>query len=324
MPKSRPGMDFAQAVMHPHRNYEAERTMAEPQVRYRTAGGLDIRRLQPTIGAEITGVDLTQPIAPEAARDICQALLDHGVIFFRNQPISYAKHVALGRVFGEPAMENIEPDRPELMTLKSDAANTNPAGGHWHSDGTYLTVAHAISVLRCVQAAPLGGDTLFADARAAYEGLPEEVKARIAPLRATASMTHIRQVKELKNLDEYTASTVWKDLPDVAEHPVVRVHPDTGQPVLFVNECHTIAILDLDEAESVELLDYLSSQFRRPEYQMRWSWRDHDIAVWDNRAVQHYAVRNEAGPRHVERLAIKGTPYIGLSDVRRTAAAAVN
>jgi taurine dioxygenase len=317
-------MDFMRAVAHPRPNNEAERTMAEPQVRYRTPGGLDIRRLQPTIGAEIAGVDLAGSIAPEIAADIRQALLDHGVIFFRDQPISYANHVALGRVFGEPAMENIEPDRPELMTLKSDAANTNPAGGHWHSDGTYLTIAHAISVLRCVQAAPLGGDTLFADARAAYEGLPDAVKMRIAPLRATASMTHIRKVKELKNVDEYTASTVWKDLPDIAEHPVVRVHPDTGQPVLFVNECHTIGILDLEEAEGGELLEYLASQFRRPEYQMRWSWRDHDIAVWDNRAVQHYAVKNEAGPRHVERLAIKGTPYIGLSDVHRPAAVVVN
>lgn len=293
--------------------------MGDAQVRYRTAGGLDVRRLQPTIGAEISGVDLTRPIAPNAAQDIRQALLDHGVIFFRDQPISYEDHVALGRVFGDPALENIEPDRPELMTLKSDAANTNPAGGHWHSDGTYLKIAHAISILRCVRAAPLGGDTLFADARAAYQGLPEAVKDRIAPLRATASMTHIRKVKELNEVDEYTASTVWKDLPDIAEHPVVRVHPDTGQPVLFVNECHTIGILGLEEAEGADLLAYLAGQFRRPEYQMRWSWRDHDIAVWDNRAVQHYACKNESGPRHVERLVIAGTPYIGLGDLREPA-----
>ena len=298
--------------------------MAEPQVRYRTAGGLEVRRLQPTIGAEIAGLDLTRAIAIEAARDIRQALLDHGVIFLRDQAISYANHVALGRVFGDPAMENILPDRPELMVLQSDAANTNPAGGHWHSDGTYLEIAHAISVLHCVQAAPLGGDTLFADARAAYDGLPEPVKARIAPLRARASMTHIRKVKHLDEPNDYTASTVFKDLPDFAEHPVVRVHPDTGQAVLFVNECHTMDIVGLDGAEAAELLDYLSSQFRRPEYQMRWSWRDHDIAVWDNRAVQHYAVKNEAGPRHVERLVIRGTPYIALDDIGRPTTAAAN
>ena len=298
--------------------------MAEPQVRYETSGGLAIRRLQPTIGAEVSGIDLTGPISPEAARDIRQALLEHGVIFFRDQPISYANHIALGRIFGEPAMENILPEQPELMVLKSDAANTNPAGGHWHSDGTYLKLAHAISVLRCVQAAPLGGDTLFADARAAYEGLPEPVKARIAPLRARASMTHIRKVKDLDQPNEYTASTAFKDLPEFAEHPVVRVHPDTGQPVLFVNECHTMRIIGLDDTEGAELLDFLSGQFRRPEYQMRWSWCDHDIAVWDNRAVQHYAVKNETGPRHVERLAIKGTPYIALGDIQKPATAAMN
>ena len=296
--------------------------MGEPHVRYRTESGMEVRRLQPTIGAEIAGVDLTRPIGPATVKDIRQALLDHGVIFFRDQPISYENHVALGRVFGEPAMENILPDQPELMVLKSDAANTNPAGGHWHSDGTYLEIAHAISVLRCVQAAPLGGDTLFADARAAYAGLPEPVKTRIAPLRARASMTHIRKVKDLEAPNDYTASTAFKDLPDFAEHPVVRVHPDTGQPVLFVNECHTIGILELEEAESDELLGYLAGQFRRPEYQMRWSWRDHDIAVWDNRAVQHYACKNESGPRHVERLVIAGTPYISMSDIREPATAA--
>lgn len=295
--------------------------MGELQVSYRTASGLDVRRLQPVIGAEISGVDLCRPVADGVAADIRQALLDHGVIFFRDQSISYENHLALGRVFGEPAVENIEPDRPALMTLKSDAANTNPAGGNWHSDGTYLTIAHAVSVLHCVQAAPLGGDTLFASAVAAYDGLPDETKARIAPLQARASMSHIRKVKNLKNDGDYTASAVFQALPTWSEHPVVRVHPDTRRPVLFVNECHTMDIIGMDAEEGAELLRTLSAEFRRPEYQMRWAWRDHDIAVWDNRAVQHYAVKNESGPRHVERLVTLGTPYISMSDIEQTAAA---
>jgi taurine dioxygenase len=291
-----------------------------PPVSYRTASGLTVTRLQPVIGAEIAGADLCRPIPDDVAADLRQALLDHGVIFFRDQPIDYAQHVALGRVFGEPSLENILPDRPELMVLKSDAESTNPAGGHWHSDGTYLEIPHAISILHAVKAAPLGGDTLFASAVAAYAGLPDAVKARIAPLRARASMTHIRKVKQLADNPGYTDSAAFTALPDWAEHPVVRVHPETSKPVLYVNECHTMDIIGLDPAESAALLRQLSDQFRRPEYQMRWRWTDHAIAVWDNRQVQHYAVQDEAGPRHVERLAIIGTPHIGITDIQPAAA----
>ncbi|MDG2003027.1 MAG: TauD/TfdA family dioxygenase [Novosphingobium sp.] len=284
-------------------------------VSYQTPSGLTVKRLQPEIGAEITGVDLCEPISGDVGSDIRQALVDHGVVFFRRQPLGYAQHLALARVFGEPHVEGFLPDRPEIMPLVSDAANTNPAGGHWHSDGTYYDVAPAVSILLCHQAAELGGDTCFASAAAVYAGLPDELKRQIAPLRARASMSHIRTVK---GLDDDSATYIGRTGDDVdrgwAEHPVVRIHPETGKPVLYVNEVHTQEIVGMEPEESAALLQSLTDRFLRAEYQMRWSWRDHDITIWDNRQVQHYAVANEAGPRHVERIMVQGTPSVGLNE----------
>jgi taurine dioxygenase len=285
---------------------------------YQTPSGLTVTRLQPAIGAEIASADLCAPVPEEVARDIRQALLDHGVIFFRGQPVTYEQHLALARLFGEPHVEGFLPDTPEIMPLVSDAANTNPAGGHWHSDGTYYDIAPSVSILHAIKAAPLGGDTCFASASAIYDDLPGELKAWIATLRARASMSHIREVK---GLEGDSATYIGRTGEDVtrgwAEHPVVRVHPETGRPVLYVNEVHTQDIVGLEAQESAALLKSLTERFLRAEYQMRWSWRDNDIAIWDNRQVQHYAVANEAGPRHVERIMVSGTPSIGIDDKAR-------
>jgi len=298
-------------------------TGGSPPPSYRTPSGLTVRRLQPQLGAEIAGANLCKPVPEEVARDVRQALLDHGVVFFCDQPVTYEQHLALARLFGEPHVEGFLPDTPEIMPLVSDAANTNPAGGHWHSDGTYYDIAPSVSILHAIKAAPLGGDTCFASAAAVYDDLPEELKAQIAPLRARASMSHIREVK---GLADDSATYIGRTGEDVtrgwAEHPVVRVHPETGRPVLYVNEVHTRDIVGLEAEESTALLKSLTDRFLRAEYQMRWSWRDHDIAIWDNRQVQHYAVANEAGPRHVERIMVTGTPSLGLTDKARTKEAA--
>ena len=297
-------------------------TQAPRSVAYRTASGLTVKRLQPAIGAQIEGADLCKPLPPRVAQEIRQALLDHGVIFFRNQPLAYPDHIALARIFGEPVIEGIFPDRPEVMSLESTAEKTNPAGGSWHSDGTYLEIPPALSILHALIAAPLGGDTCFSSAVAAYEGLSDAVKARIAPLRARASMAHIRKIRKLETVsDDYAATEAARKLPDYAEHPVVRIHPETDKRVLYVNEGHTAQIVGLGEQESADLLRHLVDQFKRPEYQLRWSWTDHAVAIWDNRQVQHYAVTNEAGPRHVERVMVQGTPTIGLMDGLKPAAA---
>lgn len=301
----------------------ADQATSEAQVAYRTPGGLAVRRIQPAIGAEISGIDLTGPISEVHAQDIRQVLFDHGVIFFRDQPVSYEQHVALAAVFGEVWIESILPDKPAVLPLISDFGNFNPAGGHWHSDGTYLPVPPGVSVLRCHKAAPLGGDTLFSSARAVWEKLPRDVQERVAPLWAKSSMAHIRRVKGLEDMDpDFYNKETGPKIPDWAEHPVVRVHPDTGRPYLYVNEVHFFEIIGLPRDEGDALLRYLVEGFRKPENQMRWRWTDDAIAIWDNRAVQHYAAQDEAGPRHVERIMTHGVPSVSLAEHRKQAAAA--
>lgn len=292
------------------------------KVVYQTEGGLTVRRLQPAIGAEIEGANLCAPIPSQHAADIRQALNDHGVIFFRDQPVSYEQHVALATVFGELWIEGILPDKPAVMPLISDHGSFNPAGGHWHSDGTYLPEPPAVSILHCHKAAPLGGDTLFSSAAAVWEGLGPDVQERIAPLRAKSSMSHIRKVKGLEDRSpDYYDKDSGPKIPDWAEQPVVRVHPETGRPYVFVNEVHFFEIVGLPRDEGDALLRLLVEPFHKPENQVRWRWTDHAIAVWDNRAVQHYASQDEAGPRHVERIMTKGAPTRSLAEEREMAAA---
>lgn len=300
-----------------------DETRAAMPVTYRTPGGLTVRRLEPAIGAEIEGAVLNRPIPEEHAADMRKALQDHGVIFFRNQPMTYEQHVALAAVFGEIWIEGFLPDKPAVMPLMSDHGSFNPAGGHWHSDGTYLKVPPEVSVLYCHKAAPLGGDTLFSSAAEVWESLSPELQERIAPLRAKSSMDYIRQVKKLSEMGEIGGiqQDLGPQIADWAEHPVVRVHPRTGRPFVYVNEVHFYEIIGLPKAESDALLRELCAAFRKPEFQVRWKWTDHAVAVWDNWAVQHYAVRDEAGPRHVERIMTQGLPTRSLAEEREMAAA---
>ncbi|MGE3693368.1 MAG: TauD/TfdA dioxygenase family protein [Novosphingobium sp.] len=294
----------------------------EIPVRYVTAGGLTVCRLEPAIGAQIEGIDLRQPISDRHATDIRQALLDHGVIFFRDQPLSYDQHVTLAAIFGEVWVEAVLPEKPCVLPLQSDHGSFNPAGGHWHSDGTYLPVPPAVSVLRCHKAAPLGGDTLFSSATAVWDKLPADMQERIAPLWAKSSMSHIRKVKQLDDMDpDFYNKDEGPRIPDWAEHPVVRVHPDTGRPYLYLNEVHFFEITGLPKGEGDALMHELVEHFHKPENQVRWKWTDDAIAIWDNRAVQHYAVQDEAGPRYVERIMTHGVPSVSLADHRKMAPA---
>ncbi len=296
----------------------AETATAMPPVSYRTPGGLTVRRLEPAIGAEIEGAKLGKPIPEAHAADIRKALQDHGVIFFRDQPLTYEQHLALASVFGEIWIEGVLPEKPAVLPLVSDHGDFNKAGGHWHSDGTYLPVPPAVSVLYCHKAAPLGGDTLFSSAAAVWESLSPEIQERIAPLRAKSSMNHIRKVKAESEVGQVgqIQQELGPKIPDWAEHPVVRVHPATGRPYIYVNEVHFYEIIGLSKEESDALLRQLCEPFRKPEFQVRWKWTDNAIAIWDNWAVQHYASRDEAGPRHVERIMTHGLPTRSLAEER--------
>ena len=265
-----------------------------------THGSLKAEQLTCAIGAEVSNVSLAA-----ASRDaglvaeIRALLLKHRVLFFRDQDITRAEHVAFARYFGEledHPVAGSDPDNPGLVRIyKSPDAPIDRYENAWHTDATWREKPPFGCVLRCVECPPVGGDTMWANMVLAYEKLPDDVKAKIASLRARHSIeasfgAAMPVEKRLALKAQY---------PD-AEHPVVRTHPETGEKVLFVNgftthftNFHTAANVRYGQDYSPgasQLLNYLISQAFIPEYQVRFRWKPNSVAMWDNRSTQHYAV----------------------------------
>jgi taurine dioxygenase len=279
-------------------------------------------RIEPltcALGAELLDVSLADA-AHDAAlfAEIKAALLAHKVLFLRDQRISRADHVAFARRFGEledHPVAGSDPEHPGLVRIyKSPEQPNDRYENSWHSDGTWRDAPAMGCVLRCVECPPVGGDTMWANMALAYEKLPPHVKDLIAPLRARHSIecTFGAAMPLEKRL------ALKAQFPD-AEHPVVRTHPETGEKVLFVNgftthftNFHTAANVrygqDFTQGSSA-LLQYLIAQAAIPEYQVRWRWQPNSVAIWDNRATQHYAVMDYPPcHRKMERAGIVGTP----------------
>ncbi|MEZ5647174.1 MAG: TauD/TfdA family dioxygenase [Burkholderiaceae bacterium] len=280
---------------------------------------MKIQQLTCAIGAELTDVNLADAVHDDALfADIRSALLQHKVLFLRDQDISRANHVAFARRFGEledHPVAGSDPDHPGLVRIyKTPDAPNDRYENAWHTDATWREIPPMGCVLRCVECPPVGGDTMWANMALAYEKLPEQVKQQIAGLRARhsiectfgAAMTAERRL------------ALKAQFPD-AEHPVVRTHPDTGEKVLFVN-AFTTHFTNFHTPDNVRygqdytqgaaaLLQYLINQAAIPEYQVRWRWQPNSIAIWDNRATQHYAVMDYPPcHRKMERAGIIGTP----------------
>lgn len=278
---------------------------------------IKVEPLTCAIGAELSHVNLGA-----ASRDaglvaeIRALLLEHRVLFFRDQDITRAEHVAFARRFGEledHPVAGSDPEHPGLVRIyKSPDQPNDRYENAWHTDGTWRESPAFGCVLRCVECPPVGGDTMWANMVLAYERLPEHVKAQIAGLRARHSIEAtfgaampIEQRLALK-----------AQFPD-AEHPVVRTHPETGEKILFVSgfathftNFHTPAHVrcgqDFTQGSS-QLLQYLISQAQIPEYQVRWRWKPNSVAMWDNRSTQHYAVMDYPPcHRKMERAGIVG------------------
>lgn len=261
---------------------------------------MKIEPLTCAIGAELIGVNLANAVQDDGLfNDIKQALLKHRVLFLRNQNISRADHVAFARRFGEledHPVAGSDPDHPGLVRIyKSPDQPNDRYENSWHTDATWRESPPMGCVLRCVECPPVGGDTMWSNMVLAYENLPEIVKEQIADLRARHSIecTFGAAMPMEKRL-------ALKALYPDAEHPVVRTHPETGEKTLFVNgftthftNFHTPKNVrygqDFTQGSSA-LLQYLISQAAIPEYQVRWRWQPHSVAIWDNRSTQHYAV----------------------------------
>ncbi|MEL7940226.1 TauD/TfdA dioxygenase family protein [Pseudomonas delhiensis] len=282
---------------------------------------MHVERLTCSIGAEISGVNLG-----DAARDadlfaeIRRLLLEHKVLFLRDQDISRAEHVAFARRFGEledHPVAGSDPEHPGLVRIYKNPNQPNDRYENaWHTDATWREIPPMGCVLRCVECPPVGGDTLWANMALAYANLPAEIKEKIADLRARHSIE--ASFGAAMPIDKRLA--LKAQYPD-AEHPVVRTHPETGEKVLFVN-AFTTHFSNYHTAQNVrfgqdanpgagDLLRYLVSQAYIPEYQVRWRWKKNSVAIWDNRCTQHYAVMDYPPcVRQMERAGIIGDkPY---------------
>lgn len=272
---------------------------------------IEVRPVAGALGAEVGGVDIARDLEDEVIAEIRQALLDHLVIFFRNQKLAPSQLLAFARRFGQPMEYPQLKGLPEcpLVTpvIKLEHERVN-FGGVWHSDTAYLERPPIASMLYAVEIPPYGGDTLFANQYLAYETLSEGLKHTLeglvginASTKADASMTREDRLRD--------AGTALKVL--VAEHPVVRTHPETGRKALYVNIGHTTQIKGWTEQESRPLLDYLFGHQVRPEFSCRLRWEPGSLAFWDNRCAQHNPVNDYQGFRRVmHRVTLAGDkPY---------------
>lgn len=285
--------------------------------RQTASGSMRVEKLTATIGAEISEIDLGEVSRDdELFAELKTLLLEHKVLFFRDQHISRSEHVALAERFGpledHPAVPS-DPDHPGLVRIYKDLESPpEHYENSYHCDATWREIPPLGCVLRCVESPPAGGDTIWVDMVAAYNDLPEHVKAQIAGLRASHSIEATFGAR----LPAEERLRLKERFPD-AEHPVVRTHPETGEKVLFVNG-FTTHFVNFHTTENVRygtdyapgasaLLNYLIGRAAIPEYQVRWRWSDDSFAIWDNRCTQHYAVQDYwPAVRKMERAGVVG------------------
>jgi len=260
---------------------------------------LDIQPISGTLGAEVRGVSLAD--LDEASHAVVhQALLDHLVLFFPDQHLTPDQHVGFAERFGPPEIHpfipKLDEDHPEIVVLE---AKEGYVADVWHTDVTFRESPPLCSVLNALVMPDRGGDTMWSNQYAAYEALSDPIKEMIGGLTAINSAAVFGQ-------------------PDVtAEQPVVRVHPETAKPSLFVNRQFTRRIVQLSREESDALLTMLFAHGSDTRFSCRYSWSPGDIGIWDNRCTQHYAVNDFVGDRVISRVTILGDDPKPAFDVSR-------
>jgi alpha-ketoglutarate-dependent taurine dioxygenase len=295
-------------------------------------GRLDVRPVAGHIGAEIVGLDLAESLADATVAEIRRAMLAHKVLFFRRQTLNHAQHVALGQRFGEltrrsRAQSNAALDEyPQILTISPQIDEERYGRDYeahyrtrwastitgWHSDMTHAVNPPAASILRAEVAPPVGGDTQWTNLVAAYQGLSEPLREFVDGLRAEHSFFAGYRMVDHDPVDRSIIEMIGDDQM-VAVHPVVRVHPETGERALFVNPSRTGRILGLSRAESRHVLDLLFAQITRSEYTVRFRWERGSVAMWDNRSTAHLAATDLApgAKRVLHRVTIVGDRPVG-------------
>ena len=265
-------------------------------VRASQGATLQIEPLTGTLGAEVSGIDLSQPISPERIGELNAAVVEHKVIFFRDQDITPKQQVTFARAFGaleiHPFTEkwgnfNNDSDEQNIVAVES-TPETPFSADMWHSDVTWRPDPAMGSILRGVIIPPVGGDTLFADMTAAYDGLDDATRSHLSGLVAVHDWWLFRDGLRARGVPEEKIAELNAKHPP-SEHPVVRTHPVSGKKIIYVDG-FTVRIKGMSGEESRALLTRLSKLAHVPEYQVRFRWRKNSIAFWDNRSTQHYAV----------------------------------
>ncbi len=281
-----------------------------------TIAKLDVRPMAGACGAEIHGVDLGGSLDDATVKAIRQALLDHCVIFFRDQSIDVPQHKALARRFGEifihPNYKGTGPD-PEIVEIRREPGDTKIVGEEWHADTTMMQAPPMGALLYALEVPPFGGDTMFASQYAAYDALSDGMKKLLDGLKAYHSDRKVAGPRA--NMNAFRSTKVREDdgwQETVSLHPVVVRHPETGRKLLYVNHSYTYAFEGMTDAESKPLLDYLLNHGHRPEFTCRFRWAKGSVAFWDNRVCKHLAVHDShQARRHMRRIQIAGTQPVG-------------
>jgi len=271
---------------------------------------MDAKLLSGALGAELSGIDLKDS-SEKNFKVINDLLLEHKVIFFRNQKITPEEHLALARRFGPLETHAYVKGRnkyPEIVRIIKDPNEKNQWGENWHSDVSYNIKPTKAVILRSVRIPPVGGDTMFSNMELAWETLDKNIKEKIKDKKAVHSSLgaafFVNDYKAMEgngNIDEYSST-----------HPIVRTHPETGKKILFVNWTYTKKIVGMDKKESDKTLKKIFEHQARLDLTCRFQWTENAVAIWDNRSVLHYAIadffpgRGLGHERIMDRIAIEG------------------
>jgi alpha-ketoglutarate-dependent taurine dioxygenase len=273
---------------------------------------LNVVPLTAALGAELSGVDLAGDLSAEVVKAVTGALLDHKVVFFRDQELDTDQLTSLARRFGEPTEAHpVEPSvegHPEVLALDSDAG---ARADIWHSDLTFQERPPLGALLHAKEVPAVGGDTIWADMAGAYEALSPVLQQFLDGL--TASHTAAKAGGYFAERDAGGDKAARAAAAEPVHHPVVRVHPETGRKSLFVNPLFTTKIDGLRRRESDALLTVIQEVATQPERLVRWRWRPGDLAFWDNRCTMHYALLDFGSRRRMERVALDGDRPAGVA-----------
>ncbi len=269
--------------------------------------GFVIKKISPTIGSTVYGLDLSKPIPKETLKKLRHLWLDRKLLVFPEQTLTPKQQTDFTQQFGEldqyPFLEGIKGHPYVAEVLKRPEEKIN-FGGVWHADTTYLETPAAGASLYALELPPIGGDTIFCNMGAAYQALTDKLKQTINPLKAfnASNKPNVSQTRLHRITRDALAKQVF-----INSHPVVRTHPETGEKTLFVNEAHTTHFTDQSEQQSKALLNELYQHARKPEFQCRITWHIGMVALWDNRSTHHYPINDYTGYRRLlHRVSLKG------------------